>query len=297
MFTLKSSIRRKFMDYVWITVALAMYTFGWMFFMLPYKIVTAGVTGISAIVLYAWDIPVNYTYLAINFVLAFFGLKVLGWRFMTKTVYAIVMLTFMLGIGQDLVTMPDGSFYQLMGPGQDFISIIIGCCFTGTALAICFLHNGSTGGTDIVAAVVTKYKNISIGRVLIVMDCMIILSSYPLFHDWRKIAFGLVTMAVENFVLDYVMNARRESVQFMIFSRKYQELANVIGTKMDHGVTILDGHGWYTGNEVKVLCILAKKREQVSILRIIKAIDPQAFVSVGQVAGVYGEGFDAIKGK
>ena len=134
----------------------------------------------------------------------------------------------------------------------------------------------------------------------------IIGSSFPIFIYARdftvtqalyKIVFGLCTMVVENFVLDYVMNSRRESVQFLIFSKKYQEIANAIGTKMNHGVTILDGHGWYTGQEMKVLCILARKRESVSIFRLIKTIDPNAFVSQSSVIGVYGEGFDEMKVK
>ncbi len=165
------------------------------------------------------------------------------------------------------------------------------------------MNNGSTGGTDIIAASVNKYYNVSLGQVLIVVDLCIIGSCIfiPQFGDGlsrvHKIVFGLCTMVVENFMLDYVMNARRESVQFMIFSKKYQEIANAIGTQMDHGVTILDGHGWYTGQEMKVLCILAKKRESTSIFRLIKIIDPNAFVSQSAVIGVYGEGFDNIKVK
>jgi uncharacterized membrane-anchored protein YitT (DUF2179 family) len=109
--------------------------------------------------------------------------------------------------------------------------------------------------------------------------------------------FGLCTMVIENFMLDYVMNRRRQSVQFMVFSKKYQEIADAIGTQMDHGVTILDGHGWYTGQEVKVLCILARKNESVTMQRLIKMIDPNAFVSQSSVIGVYGEGFDEMKVK
>ena len=186
------------------------------------------------------------------------------------------------------------------------MSLIIGCCFTGLSLAIVFLHNGSTGGTDIIAAIVNKYHNISLGRVLIFVDLVIVGSSFFVFNakpDFttidaiRKVVFGLCTMVIENLVLDYVMNAQRESVQFMIFSKKYQEIANAIGTQMDHGVTILDGHGWYTGDEMKVLCILAKKNESVTIFRIVKIIDPNAFVSQSSVIGVYGEGFDEMKVK
>lgn len=284
-------------DYLLITVGLFLYAFGWAVFLLPYQIVTGGVTGIAAIVFYATKIPIVYTYFAINVCLLVVALKILGFKFMVKTVYAILMLSFMLWTAQKLMTEPNGTMYQVLGPGQDFMSLIIGCTFTGSALAIVFLNNGSTGGTDIVAAVVNKYHNISLGRVLVYVDLLIIGSSYPIFQDWRKIVFGLCTMVIENFVLDYVMNARRESVQFMIFTKKYQEIANAIGTEMGHGVTILDGHGWYTGQQMKVLCILAKKRESTEIFRLIKMIDPNAFVSQSSVIGVYGEGFDEMKVK
>lgn len=295
-------------DYIYITLGLLLYTFGWTFFLLPYEIVTGGVTGMSAIVFYATNssghgIPIMFTYFTINAFLLVVALKVLGWRFMIKTIYAIVALSMMLGVAQDLITDENGKMVRLLGD-QDFMSLVLGCCMTGTSLAIVFLHNGSTGGTDIVAAVVNKYHNMSLGTVLIFVDLLIIGSSFPVFlfaRDYSlydslyKIVFGLSTMVIENFILDYVMNARRESVQFFIFSQKYQEIANAIGTQMNHGVTILDGHGWYTGQDVKVLCILAKKRESVVMFRLIKMIDPNAFVSQSSVIGVYGEGFDKIK--
>lgn len=297
-------------DYVFITLGLLLYTVGWTFFLLPYEIVTGGVTGVSAIIFYATNsnghgIPIMYSYFIINAILLVLALKILGWKFLVKTIYAIAMLSLMLGVAQDVVTDENGKMIQLLGD-QDFMSLIIGCCLTGTALAVVFLNNGSTGGTDIVAAIVNKYRNMSLGTVLIFVDLLIIGSSFPAFIFARgftvtdalyKIVFGLCTMVVENFMLDYVMNSRRESVQFFIFSKKYQEIANAIGTEMNHGVTILDGHGWYTGQEMKVLCILARKRESVSIFRLIKMIDPNAFVSQSSVIGVYGEGFDEMKVK
>ena len=297
-------------DYVFITLGLLLYTVGWTVFLLPYEIVTGGVTGISAIIFYATNsnghgIPIMYSYFIINAILLVLALKILGWKFLVKTIYAIAMLSLMLGVAQDVVTDDSGKMIRLLGD-QDFMSLIIGCCLTGTALAVVFLHNGSTGGTDIVAAIVNKYRNMSLGTVLIFVDLLIIGSSFPAFIFARgftvtdalyKIVFGLCTMVVENFMLDYVMNSRRESVQFFIFSKKYQEIANAIGTEMKHGVTILDGHGWYTGHEMKVLCILARKRESVSIFRLIKMIDPNAFVSQSSVIGVYGEGFDEMKVK
>lgn len=291
-------------DYLMITFGLVLYTFGWTVWMLPYSIVTGGITGMAAIIFYATGIPIYITFFVVNVGLLIVALKVLGLKFMIKTIYAIFMLTFLLWLAQELVTRPDGTFIQILGKDNTFMSLLIGTVFTGSALAIVFLNNGSTGGTDIVAAVVNKYHNISLGTVLVIVDVCIIGSSLPVFGEkWgydqglRMLVFGLCAMAIENFVLDYVMNARRESVQFLIFSRKHMEIADAIATKMQHGVTVLDGHGWYTGQEMKVLCILAKKRESVSIFRLIKMIDPQAFVSQSSVIGVYGEGFDPIKVK
>ena len=183
------------------------------------------------------------------------------------------------------------------------MSMVIGCVLTGVALSTVFLHNGSTGGSDIIAASVNKYHDISLGRILIVIDFCIIGSCmfFPAFGTYleraHKVMFGFCVLILENFALDYIMNAQRESVQFMIFSSKYQELAEAIGTETGHGVTILDGHGWYTGKEVKVLCVLAKKFESTTIFRLIKFIDPRAFVSQSSVVGVYGEGFDEMKVK
>lgn len=290
-------------DYIWISLGLMLYTFGWTVFLLPYEIVTGGVTGLSAIIFYATRIPIEYSYFVINFSLLVVALKILGFKFMMKTIYAIFFLSFLLWGAQKLMTGPDGEFYQVLGPGQEFMSLIIGCVITGTSLAIVFLHNGSTGGTDIIAAVVNKFHDFSLGTVLIGVDLCIIGSCLfiPQFGEelqrCYKVVFGLCTMFVECFTLDYVMNSRRESVQFMIFSREYDKIARAITKHTDHTLTILDGHGWYTGTEMKVICLLAKKNESVLIFRLIKMIDPRAFVSQSSVIGVYGEGFDQIKVK
>ena len=274
-------------DYVFITFGLMLYTFGFTVFLLPYKIVTGGIAGIGAIVFYATHFPVQYTFFLINAVLIVAALKILGWRFLMKTIYATFALTFLLEVAQEAVMQPDGSFYKLMGEGNDFMSLVIGCMLTGTALAIVFLNNGSTGGTDIVAASVNKYRDISLGRVLIMVDLCIIGSSLfipsfgSVFHRCQMVVFGLCTMVIE----------------FLIFSRHYEEIARAISRKTDHSMTLLDGHGWYSGKEIKVICLLAKKRESLTIFRLIKMIDPRAFVSQSSVIGVYGEGFDPIKVK
>lgn len=290
-----------FCDYFWITIALAMYTVAYSAFLLPYKIVGGGVTGLATIVYYASNIPVDYTYLVVNAVLLGVALWILGWRFLAKTIYAIAVLTLMLHEGVALVTNDDGTLIKVLGEGQEFMAIILGCAIAGVGLSIVFLHNGSTGGSDIIAAVLNKFKNFSMGQGIIAMDFFIIISSLfvPEFGDMVQrvqiVVFGLISVFVETQVLDMIMNRRRSSVQFLIFSDKYQEIANAIGTKMDHGVTILNGYGWYTGKERKVLCILARNTESTEMFRIIKAIDPNAFVSQSRVIGVYGEGFDAIR--
>ncbi len=290
-------------DYVVITLGLMLYTFGFTFFLLPYQIVTGGIAGVGAIVFYATDFPVQYTFFIINAVLIVAALKILGWRFLMKTIYATFMLTFLLEVAQEIVVRPDGTFYKLMGEGNDFMSLVIGCMLTGTALAIVFLQRGSTGGTDIVAAVINKYKDISLGKAMIMVDLVIIGSAIfiPTFGGLdvrcQKVAFGLCTMVIECLMLDYVMSVMRQSVQFLIFSKKHKEIADAISRETEHSMTILDGHGYYTGHEMKVICLLARKNESVIIFRLIKSIDPDAFVSQSSVIGVYGEGFDAIKVK
>ena len=289
-------------DYMFIALGLSIYTIAFTVFLMPYQIVAGGVTGLSAIIYYATGFHLENTYIIINGLLLIVALKILGVKFLMKTIFAIFTLYFMLVIAQDLIPkQANGLPFKLMGEGQDFMSMIIGCVLTGIALATVFLNNGSTGGTDIIAASVNKYHNVSLGSVLIAADFCIIGSCmfFPQFGTYmeraHKVMFGFCVMTMENYVLDYVMNARRQSVQFMIFSQKWQEIANAIGTQMKHGVTILDGHGWYTGHQMKVLCILAKKNESVNMFRLIKMIDPNAFVSQSSVIGVYGEGFDEMK--
>lgn len=295
-------IRSEAKDYLFLTLGLLLYAVAFTIFLLPYEIVTGGVTGMSAIVYYATGFKIENTYMIINISLLVVALKILGFKFMMKTIYAIFALYFMLKFAQDLMPVDaHGHFIKVLGEGQDFMSLIIGCCITGTGLAIVFLNNGSTGGTDIIAACVNKYRDISLGQVLMGVDILIVGSClfFPQFGSMvdrlHKMVFGYCTMFIECFMLDHVMNMRRESVQFLIFSWKHEEVAKAIVDETEHALTILDGHGWYTGNDMKVICLLAKKNESKTIFRLIKMVDPTAFVSQSSVIGVYGEGFDQIK--
>ena len=298
----KKIIRAEAKDYIGITFGLVMYAFGFTFFLMPYEIVTGGVAGIAAITQYATQIPNQYTYFLVNAALLLVGLKILGWKFLMKTIYAILVLTFLLGLMKEFVPRDEaGEMVKILGEGQDFMSLIIGCMLTGSAMGLIFVNNGSTGGSDIIAASVNKYYNMSLGTVLVFVDfvvigsCLFIPQFGTMLERLYMVVFGFCTMIIENFMLDYVYNRQRSSVQFLIFSEKWKEIAQEIATKMEHGVTILDGHGWYTGQKRNVLCILAKKNESPAIFRIIKNIDPRAFVSQSAVIGVYGEGFDQIK--
>ena len=288
----KSDVLIELRDYFLITIGLICYAFGWSAFLLPYQITTGGVTGISAIIYYASGVPIQYSYFIINAILMTTAIKILGPKFSIKTTYAIFMLTFLLWFFQQLI-----GNTQIIGVGQDFMACIIGATMCGAGLGIVFINNGSTGGTDIIAAVVNKYRDVTFGRMILYCDIVIISSCYFVFNDWRRVVFGFVTLVVISYVLDLIVNSARQSVQFLIFSKEYQQIADRIIADTHRGVTVLNGTGWYSKNDVKVLVVLAKKSQSIEIFRLVKDIDPNAFISQSSVIGVYGEGFDRIKVK
>ena len=237
------------------------------------------------------------SYFIINAVLLTVAIKILGPKFSIKTAYAIFALTFFLWLFQEMMKDEQGVLTQIIGPGQDFMACVIGATLCGIGLGIVFINNGSTGGTDIIAAVVNKYRDVTFGRMILYCDIIIISSCYFIFNDWRRVVFGFVTLVVISYVLDLIINSARQSVQFFIFSKHYEEIAEHITRDMHRGVTVLDGMGWYSKNPVKVVVVLAKKSQSVQIFRMVKDIDPNAFISQSSVIGVYGEGFDKIKVK
>lgn len=302
----KSDILRESKDLIFITFGLCCYAMGWAAFLLPYHITTGGVTGISAIIFYATGFPIQYSYFIINAVLIIFAMKILGTKFTIKTAFAIFMLTFLLQLFQDIVGYTTVinekgeevvEAIKILGPGQEFMACIVGAALCGLGLGIVFVNNGSTGGTDIIAAVVNKYRDVTFGRMILYCDIIIISSCYFTSTDWKEVVFGFVTLVVISYILDMVINSARQSVQFFIFSKEYQKIADRIISDTHRGVTVLDGTGWYSKNNVKVLVVLAKKSQSVNIFRLVKDIDPNAFISQSSVIGVYGEGFDRIKVK
>jgi uncharacterized membrane-anchored protein YitT (DUF2179 family) len=286
------TILREFKDYLFIFFGLVCYAMGWTAFLLPYQITTGGVTGVAAIIFYATGFPLQYSYFAINAVLIGFAFKILGFKFTIKTAFGIFSLTFLLGFFQKIV-----GHTKIIGEDQEFMACVLGSAICGIGLAIAFLNNGSTGGTDIIAAIVNKYRDVTFGRMILYCDVVIISSCYFVFHDWKRVVFGFVTLTITSYVLDLIINSARQSVQFFIFSKEYDKIADRISSDTHRGVTVLDATGWYSKNEMKVLMVLAKKNQSVFIFRMVKDIDPSAFISQSSVIGVYGEGFDKIKVK
>lgn len=282
-------------DFLAINLGLAIYALGWAAFLLPYHITTGGLTGMFAILYYLTGFPISGAIMIANAILLLIAFKPLGWRFVVKSAYAVVALSTFLSIGQQMMTNEDGSLTQLLGPGQDSMACVIGAIMNGVGIGTVFLQGGSTGGWDIIAALVNKYRNIPFGRMLLYLDFLVIGSCWPIFHDWRMVVFGYVTLAVYTYVLDMLVNSTRQDTQFIIFTQKGEEICWRIVHETSHSVTRLNGEGFYSHQAMEVLITIVHKREQVQILRLIHEVDPAAFVSQSRAEGVYGNGFNMIR--
>ena len=294
-------------DYSIITFGLLLYAIGFDCFLLPYEIVTGGVAGAGALIFYATGFwKVQYTFFLANAVLLVAAIKVLGWKFCVKTIYATFMLTFLLGaveavlhtvyLGHPALFSSFNEHVQLPHLTDDaFMSTIFGAGLCGIGIGLVFGRGGSTGGTDIIASIINKYKNVSLGTVMMLCDVLIITTSLLLpGRNLVQLLYGYTSLLVVNITLDFVYNRGRQSVQFFIISRKYEEIATAINV-YHRGVTVIDARGWYTKKPSKVLLVMAKKRESSNIFAIIQAIDPQAFVTQTLAAGVFGDGFDTMR--
>ena len=304
----RAVVMREVKDYLVMTFGIICVSIAWALFLLPYQITTGGTTGISAIIYYATGFPVQTSYFIINAVLMAFAWKILGPKFSIRTTYAVFVLTFLLWLFQllvnnylpltaDNIAISEEGKPLILGKGEDFMACIIGAAICGTGLGIVFNANGSTGGTDIIAAIVHKYRDISLGRMVQLCDVFIILSCYFVFEDWRRVMFGFVVLLIIGFSLDHVMNSSRQAVQFLIFSKEYEKIANRITKEEGRGVTVVDGIGWYSQSNVKVLMVMTYKRQSMEIFRLIKDTDPNAFISQTPASAVFGNGFDKLKVK
>lgn len=279
-------------EYIFIAFGLFLYAAAWKAFLLPHQITGGGVTGIGALIYYASDIPISVTYFSINAVLLIISIKTIGLKFSLRTIYGVAVMTIFFSV------LPQAERGTFVGPNEDFMACVIGGLLAGAGIGIVFLSNGSSGGTDIIAKVVNKYRNITLGRILLYCDVLIISSSYFLeIGSIERIVYGLTQLTVSTIAVDMVINGVRQSVQFFIFSKNYEQIATRINTEVLRGVTILDGMGWYSKEPVKVITVIARKNESIKIFRIVKEEDPNAFISQSSAIGVYGQGFDVIKAK
>lgn len=294
-------------EYFLITLGILCYVLGWAIFLVPNNLIGGGVTGIASIVQYATGgaVKMGYTYFIINAGLLIAALFVIGKNFGVKSVYAIILASVGLNVFQGIIPQ---SFIQSMAlDNGKLMSTIMGGIMVGVGIGMSLSQGGSTGGTDIIALMINKYRNISLGRLILLMDVVIILSSLlvpsytaegqlvPFVQKLTTVVYGLILIAVCTSVLDMYMAGSKQSVQLFIFSKKYQELADAITRDLHRGVTVLQGQGWYTKTDAHVLVILTRKADLSVTLRYIKSIDPDAFLSITSVSGVYGKGFDKIK--
>ncbi|MCT4674406.1 MAG: YitT family protein [Prolixibacteraceae bacterium] len=284
---MKQKFVGEFRSYLIITIGVLMYSFGVTAFLIPSKVIGGGVTGIATVVYFISGIKTGYTYFLVNCLLILMAIRALGASFGMKTIYGLSMMSFLLSLMQQFITtsMVD----------DIFLNTIIGGILCGLGLGVVFNEGGSSGGTDIIAMVVNKYRNISPGKVILLCDVFIIGSSYFVFHTLDKMVYGFVSMWVVSYTIDAYLNGAKQSVQMFIFSEKYEELADFINNETNRGLTVFDGTGWYTKQNVKMIMTVVRKREASPIFRKIKEIDPKAFISQNSVMGVYGDGFDVLK--
>lgn len=257
--------------------------------LVPHDIVGGGLTGLCEVIFFATNrvVPIWLSTLTINTLLLLIAVYTVGWRFCVRTVYGVFSLTFWL----KMIPISEVPLVE-----DQFMAVVVSGLLCGVALGVVFLNNGSSGGTDIIAMIVNKYRHIPLGRVMLLCDILIIGSAYflPNVHSIEKVMLGLVFTFMCTTALDWVMRQIRQSVQFFIFSKKYEEIANAINTRIPRGVTILEGEGWYSKQPMKVITVLAKKNESNRIFRLVHEIDPNAFVSQSETIGVFGQGFDPI---
>ncbi|MCQ2289532.1 MAG: YitT family protein [Muribaculaceae bacterium] len=275
-------------DYFFIIFGLALYAFGLSAFILPNKIVTGGIVGLASLTHFAFKWNVAFVNYGINAVLLLIAFRTVGKQFVLRTIFGATCCSMLLYFFVPL-------FENGVVDNQPFMCTIIGATLCGLGVGITFSHNGSSAGTDIIAAMVTKHTNISFGRMMIYCDVIITSSSYLLFKQIDIIVYGLVFMVILSYVADLVINNNRQAVQFLIISEKWEDIANSINNDANRGCTLIHGTGWYTKQDVKILLVVARRMESVNIFRIVKAIDPDAFVTQTLVNGAYGSGFDEVK--
>lgn len=302
---LKSSFGTLLKEYALITLGVVSYALGWTIFLLPNNLIGGGVSGFASIVYYATGIQMGATYLVLNILLILIGTKILGTGFGGKTIYAIFMTAIMLGLMPKLI--PADFIHEFALSNGKLICTFIGGIIAGVGIGLSISQEGSTGGTDIVALIWCRFHAASPGRVILIIDVGIILSSllFPSYTDNGEllpfaeklavVVYGLIQVTVSGYAIDLYLSGSKQSVQAFIFTKKIEQMADAIAFDMKRGVTVIQAKGWYSKEDRQVLMVVTRKTDLNLLLRYVKTIDPDAFLSVSSVMGVYGQGFDTIK--
>lgn len=284
-------------DIIVITFGVVLYAFAWTGVIMPAEGVGGGATGFSLLVYHLTGganggVPIGITFFIFN---AFFGaicVWLLGAKFGIKTLYAILMTSVMMTLFQEIMP-PE---MNILGLADDkLLSSILGGVLMGFGVAIALLMGGSTGGSDLVAMIVCKFSNLSYSQVVVMVDVFIIGASYFIFKDWSVTIYGFLVTVVFGYATNIILSGDKQSLQLFVLSKEYEKIADDVTTKLQRGVTLLDGTGWYSKAPVKVIMIVCRKSEMGMMMRCIKSVDSNAFISVANVMGVYGEGFDKYK--
>ena len=275
-------------DYLVILIGLTIYATSLTGFLIPYKVVMGGLGGVSLLIKYATGFPLWASFITLNSFLLIFAWFFLGKKYVISTLFSSIALTIILNLAERFITEP------LVG--NETMAILIGAIGCGIGLGMVLASNSSTGGTDIIAAIITKYRYLSMGRVLMYVDVFIILSSYLLFQSIEKIIIGFVISGLLYYVVDMVINGSRQSVQFFIFSPKYDEIATHINSELGRGCSVIDGVGWYSKQPQKIVMLMTRSSESTTVFRLVKGIDKDAFITQANVSGVYGKGFEPMIG-
>ena len=302
---LKQSLWTTFREYLLVTVGIVSYALGWSIFLLPNNLIGGGVSGFASIVFYATGVPMGVTYLILNILLLVIGTKILGTGFGGKTIYAIIMTAVMLAILPKVI--PTDFIHEFALSNGKLLCTFLGGIIAGLGIGLSISQGGSTGGTDIVALLWCKFYPSSPGRVILIVDIVIILSSLlfpsytetgerlPFAEKLAVVVYGLIQVTVSGYAIDMYLSGSKQSVQAFIFTKKVKEMADAIAFDMKRGVTVIPAKGWYSKEEREVLMVVTRKTDLNLLLRYVKTIDPDAFLSVSSVMGVYGKGFDVIK--
>ena len=306
--------RQRVSKYFWrdllvVFAGVLIYTVGFSFLIYPQRVTTGGLMGISNIITIITGVPVDVPYNLINITLLVIAFLFLDKNFFIKTLIGIGLLAVIVPIATRYV-IPDPSneaYWHLMVlKDQPLLALILGSMMTGLGLGFVFSVNGSTGGTDVIVALISRYRNMSFSRLYVATDSTVVLFSFianvyladikidPLVA-FDKIVMSFIQVVLLGITMDWYTSGNRQSIQFLIFSQKYKEINDAIISRLHRGCTILEATGGYTGQSQKVLLVVVRKQQSVAISRVIEEIDPKAFVSQGAVKGVYGQGFESLK--